>query len=519
MDPLGNQELWFNKLNRAIGGLQYDFDVLNSTRLKNMELILTQINNQIDGEALVSDADLAAHEAHVIAQINANEAKIDALEAKADSLEGKLDTLTVAVSALEEKLDDEASFTDDSELATHEANVLAAIDGAESSLAMAIAGVESKLDDEASFTDDTELAAAQSAIIAEVDANETKIDALATAVATVEGKLDSLDSAVGALETKLDSWILTAEGKLDTLDSVVGALESKLDGWITTATGRFDALDEAAFSLETKLDDPDFGLAAIKTAVDMVEAKLDDWIPTAEAKLDSLETKLDDETRFTDDSELATHEANVLAAIDDAKDDVITEVNANETKIDALATDVATVEGKLDDETRFTDDSELATHEANVLAAINNAESSLAMAIAGVESKLDDEANFTDDTELAAAQSAIISEVDANETKIDAVDNALSQIESKLDGANGLAAIKTDTGNIWGAVNNATYGLSSIKDDTGNIWSTINLADNFGGHTLAEILNAIATLQTDVTQIKNQLNDIYNGTQCVEVCP
>ena len=276
VDPLGNQELWFNKLNRAIGDLQYDFDVLDSTRLKNMELILTQINNQIDGEALVSDADLAAHEAHVIAQINANEAKIDALEAKADSLEGKLDTLTVAVSALEEKLDNEASFTDDSELATHEANVLAAIDGAESSLAMAIAGVESKLDDEASFTDDTE---------------------------------------------------------------------------------------------------------------------------------------------------------------------------------------------------------------------------------------------------LAAAQSAIISEVDANETKIDAVDNALSQIESKLDGANGLAAIKTDTGNIWGAVNNATYGLSSIKDDTGNIWSTINLADNFGGHTLAEILNAIATLQTDVTQIKNQLNDIYNGTQCVEVCP
>ena len=477
VDPLGNQELWFSKLSRQIGEVQYGFDYLSSTRLKNMETILLEMSGKIDGEKLVSDEDLAAHEASVIGQINANETKIDALEAKADSLAEKVDALGLAIVALEGKLDDESNFVDDSELASHEADVIAAITSAQSNLASAIAGVESKLDDESNFVDDSELAAAQSAIITEVDANEAKIGTLTTAVATVEGKLD---------------------------------------GWITTATGRFDALDVAVASLETKLDDPDSGLAAIRAAVDMVEAKLDD------------------ETNFTDDSELATHEANVIAAVTTAQS--------------ALASAITGVEAKLDDETNFTDDSELAAAQSAIIAEVDVNEDKLDTiigygipgrfddvddALASVEDKLDTDANFVDDSELAAAKSEIISEINDNEIKIDQVigyiDTEIDSIESKLDGSNGLAAIKEDTGNIWGAVNNASYGLSSIKDDTSSIYSAVynatygleSIKDDTGDiysvvtdttYGLAALKSLIDDLEAKLDALATKVDCIYNNT-------
>jgi hypothetical protein len=71
--------------------------------------------------------------------------------------------------------------------------------------------IEAKLDVEASFTDDAELAAATGTVITEVNANEQKIDVLEAKSDVMEGKLDSLEAKSDSLEAKSDA----IEVKLD----------------------------------------------------------------------------------------------------------------------------------------------------------------------------------------------------------------------------------------------------------------------------------------------------------------
>jgi FtsZ-binding cell division protein ZapB len=73
----------------------------------------------------------------------------------------------------------------------------------------------------------------------------------------------------------------------------------------------------------------------------------------------------------TDNIELGLHEAAVIDAID------------------GIEIDVQAIDDKLDDESRFTSDLELAAHNTALLAGIES-----------IESKLDNEELFTDDVEL-----------------------------------------------------------------------------------------------------------------------
>ena len=85
----------------------------------------------------------------------------------------------------------------------------------------------------------------------------------------------------------------------------------------------------------------------------------------------AVEGKLDDETRFTDDAEAAALEANLTAEINANESlliDLDADVAAVEGKLDSLDTDLGSVEAKLDDETRFTDDAEAAALEASLTA-------------------------------------------------------------------------------------------------------------------------------------------------------
>ena len=171
----------------------------------------------------------------------------DVQEIKAFRFEfGEFETEIIAdLNKLESKLDAwiveaRAKFAALSEqLATHDADIKAAIAAAKTDILNAIsahdaaikallAEIEDKLDDETRFTDDTELAALQTALKAEIDANEAKIDdieaKLDDAAVWLDARFDALDAAVAAIEGKLDALVIpdysaelaAIEGKLDT---------------------------------------------------------------------------------------------------------------------------------------------------------------------------------------------------------------------------------------------------------------------------------------------------------------
>jgi hypothetical protein len=190
------------------------------------------------------------------------------------------------------------------------------------------------------------------AVAAKLDAVEIKLDS------NIPDKLAGLGVKLDALEVKLDT---TIPDKLAGLAVKLDAIEIKLDD----GGGVADKLD----AIEIKLDDGSRFVDDAELAV--VEAKLDDearWVDDAElaqveGQISLVEAKLDDETRFTDDAELAVIEAKL-----DAKDDRI-----------------ESVEGKLDDETRFTDDSELSQAQQAIISEINDNE----VKIDAIEAKLD----------------------------------------------------------------------------------------------------------------------------------
>jgi hypothetical protein len=376
LDSSGDENQWLSEIYDRIGNLGRGLSLLEIKVMADLADLGTStdaIEAKLDDEALFTDdTELATHEANVIVKIDANEAKIDAVEVK---------------------LDDETRFTDDAELATHEANVIAEIDANEAK----IDAVEVKLDTEARFTDDTELAAAQAALKGEIDENEGKIDIIDTNVDTLLVNLSQHDQDI----------------KQDIVD-------------LTTAMNlRFDTVDAAIVSVEAKLDDG---------------------------------------TRFTSDTELAAAQAALK-----------TEIDENEAKID-------TIDGVVD----------------------------------GIEVKLDTASRFTDDTELAAAQAALKTEIDANEVKIDS-------IETKLDGVNGLGAIMgnidanetkidtltTNVATVDGKVDTIVTSVAQLLADVGSVEGKLDIGLDVTVSSRASASD-LATLQTDVTNIKSCVQSICN---------
>ena len=229
------------------------------TKLDTLDTDVGALETKLhDGTRYTDDAEAAALEANLAAEINANETKIDDLDADVAAVESKLDT---EFPVIQDKLDGlEMQLTD---------------------LDLDVANVESKLDDETRFTDDAEAAALEANLTAEIDANEVKIDAVANDLLVVDGKVDALET------------------KLDTLDTDVGALETKLDDETSFTDDAELAILET--NLTTQIDANEALIIDVDADVAAVESKLD----TLDTELGSVEAKLDDGSRFTSDSEAA----------------------------------------------------------------------------------------------------------------------------------------------------------------------------------------------------------------------
>ena len=215
-----------------------------------------------------------------------------------------------------------------------------------------------------------------------------------------------------------------------------------------SAAGSFDVtvFDTKVATVNVKVDDLDADLVAHDANIDGDLAAHDTTIvglvntraTTIDNALSSLETKLGDETSFTDDSELAAHDLAVTSL-----------VNTRATTIDNA---LSSLETKLDDETSFTDDSELAAHDLAVTSLVNTRADTQDAAVAALagdvgthDTNISNLISTRADT-LDAAVAALSSDGGTHNTDIsnlintraDAVDAALVTLQAKAD------AIDTD---------------------------------------------------------------------------
>jgi hypothetical protein len=177
------------------------------------------------------------------------------------------------------------------------------------------------------------------------------------------------------------------------------------------------------------------------------------------ADLNKLESKLDDETRFTDDAELAAHDTGIKNAIAGAKNDILNAISDHDTAIKGL---LATIESKLDTIMDYD---------------IPGRFDSVDIALATIEGKLDNE--FYGLSAIATAVGAVEDKLDTIMDydipgRFDSVDIALATIEGKLDNEfYGLSAIATAVGAVEDKLDDPSTGLAAIKDYISSVCQAI----------------------------------------------
>jgi hypothetical protein len=415
------------------------------------------------------------------------------IEAKLDNIEGKLDSGSHGLAALADAINGLEGKAD-----AAEGKLDAIIAGGGDGGTCDLTAIEAKLDVLLNVmgVDDG------GTVIGILESLENKADA-------AEGKLDNLDGFLQAALLDIYKGELNIEGKLDQAGPVIGSIEAKLDGLVAAAPDLAAALG----AIENKLDDEtrftdDTELAAVSTAIDAIEAKIDnpadggivDTLATMEGKLDNLpdptaalaaiELKLDDAGNGLGymESKLDTVQTNT--------GDILTNLANAETKLDNLPDPTAAlgaIENKLDDETRFTDDTELAavsTAIDAIEAKIDNpADGGIVDTLATIEGKLD---NLPDPT-------AALADI---EGKLDALD--VTGIEAKLD------TIQSDTSYISTGIDNLFGELYYIEDNyldyiAGGVDSIESKMDDFD---TGDVGFALEVLENKADVIEGILEDL-----------
>jgi len=303
----------------------------------------------------------------------------------------------------------------------------------------------------------------------EIDANETKIDDI----------LADTDTLEVDLETYMDGKFSTTDGLITTLDGVVDLIKPETD--------KIQAIDD---NVDAILLDTDTIEADLKTYMDTKETNIIAEVDANEAKLDIIQTDLDNPTQYMADVSALAIEANVEGHVTTALNtydpptraeltsdinSVITEVDANETKLDTVITHLTDIKGAgwVDENLRtidivvdaiqaitdnLPDSGALTTIQADLDNPNQYKADVTALAIeANVETHVTNSLNSYDPptrAELTSDIDSVITEVDANETKIDAIDTIVTAIQTVTDllpDAGALTTIITHLTDIKGA--------------------------------------------------------------------
>ena len=182
-----------------------------------------------------------------------------------------------------------------------------------------------------------------------------------------------------------------------------------------------------------------------------------------EAKLDTLDATLHGLHFFTDPSGkeiqwfpyISDQVKSLSEDLDLFEIKVIADLADLELAADAIEGKLDTLEGKADNLA-----TQLSAHDSDMKAQFDQVDA----ALASLEGKLDDETRFTDDTELGDAQTAIIAEIDANEGKLDSLSTAVAAVEGKLDTIIGWGY---DIPGRFDALDDAVAAVEGKADDLG----------------------------------------------------
>jgi len=452
----------------------------------------------LDTDTLEADLNtyLDAIETNVISEIDTNESKIDALQGDVSSILDDTDTI-------------------EADLKTH-------IDAAETALTVEINANETKIDavkvDTAAILIDTDTMEAD--LTTEIDANETKLDAITTHLTDIKG-VGWVDENIKTIDANVDAILVdtdTLEADLYTyIDNMETLVISEIDD------NQLDIADVQAV-VDAIVIDTDTIEADLKAYMDTIEDNirgLDDddlkdisdeiaLIPATNAA--AVADAVWDEDKLGHTGDLKTMADNLDQAISTTETSLTVEIDANETKIDAIKVDTAAILLDTDD------------MEADLTTQINANETKIDVNtghltdIKGVgwtnenlktiDENIDDIESDVDQS-LSTTQTAIIAEIDANETKIDAVkvDTAAILIDTddmEVNLTTEINANETKIDTMQGNVTDILADTVAILEDTGTtiptaITTTETNIRGADSDDLKDISDEIAALPTDAS--------------------
>ena len=288
-----------------------------------------------DVSALATESNATTNTANIISAVDDNEAKIDIIDTNVDSIIANPNDYKANVSAL--ATESNATSNKNDIITEVDANEVK-IDSVITTLSTVVSDIwayatrtltsygtlagdvwsvvtrtltgigTSGISSEANATTNT------TNIISEVDANETKID-------TIDSNVDSIKLDIGNVTYGLSA-----------LQTLIDAIDTS-----TETTTRFDEIKGAGWTTET--------LKAIKDAIDAIVDNTD-WTASEKEQIrDSLGI---DGTKTTAENGQLQDVATEINATSN-KDEVITQVNANETKIDTIDSNVDSIIANPDD--------------------------------------------------------------------------------------------------------------------------------------------------------------------------
>lgn len=333
------------------------------------------------------------------------------------------------------------------------------------------------LDDKVEFTlyDET-IDTVYSKLKTEIDTNENKIDSIVSYTDEVEALLKNTTYGVAALKTKLNDLESQHSTNTNTIVNEVISQANENEIKIDNLTSNVSQIIPEINSNENKLD-------VLTSYIDEVEALLKNaayGLNAAKGLQDTYYTNL----------------ANSLTVV---QNEVISQANENEAKLDILANDIALIvpeinsnENKLDVITSYIDEVEaLLKHTTYGL-------SSLKTKLTDLESQHSSNTN--------TIVNEVISQANQNETKIDTILSNQSSDTSGILVQVGVANNKLDvvtayTDEIETLLKNTTYGLSAAK----------NLQDS----NYANLANDLTEVQGEVilqsTNVQTKIDDAVSG--------
>lgn len=229
---------------------------------------------------------------------------------------------------------------------------------------------------------------------------EAAIEALESAMSSVQGDITSLDGRVDTLETNMSSAqgdITSLDGRLDTAESNISSLNGDVaahDGRLDTVESDISSLQADVVSLDGRVDTLETDMSSAQGDITSLDGRLD----TAEGELVSLDGRLD-----TAESNISSLQGDVTSL--DGR------LDTAESNISSLQGDVTSLDGRVD------------TLETNM--------SSVQGDITSLDGRLD-----TAETNISSLQGDVTSldgRVDTLETDMSSVQGDITSLDGRLD--------------------------------------------------------------------------------------